>query len=251
MDQRNKIMKKVKVNTDFERLQLKAREALNFLECHPAMNDNIWPVIPWFSIQTVCKRGYCESAKRGVRVYRDSKDAPRFKKEFDEELKEFNEAEIKQQGALISIDVPYKKLFGEEWKFDHVEYWGELTFYMFSGKPTGKRWFDRANWQGYCGVEAGGRTFEEMIVKITEKFKKAYGDFDKQDFLTKEEKENNKNKSPFDFKPFVKDGIRYSRMLSNKEYKHVNDAELNLRWQKWFKTTENYKKNWASDKLIK
>ena len=240
---------KVKVNTDFERLQLKARDALNFLEVHPAMNGIFTDVMSslWFSIQTVCKRGYCEQARNAVRVYKNSKDAHRFKAEFEKELKDYNEEELKTQGPFVSIDVSYKKLFGEDWKFDHVEYWGELSFYMFQGKPTEKKNIDTKNWQTYCGVEAGGRTFEEMIVNITKKFKQAFGNFARDDFLTKKEKDNNKGKMPWHFKPYKRKGstVRYSRMVRNRDYMHINDAELNLRWQKWYKTTKHYKENWA------
>ena len=241
-------MKKVKVNTDFERLQLKARDALNFLEGHPAMSCIVIDVMSslWFSIQTVCKRGYSDYACKSVKVYKNSKEASRFKDRFDKELKNYNEEELKTQGPFVSIDVSYKELFGEEWAFDHVEYWGELSFYMFKGNPTDKNNIERKNWQSYCGVEAGGRTFEEMIVKITEKFKEAFGKFDKYDFLTKEENENNKDKEPFIFKQVKREGssLKYSTMVRNRKYKHVNDAGLNLRWQKWYKTTKHYKKNW-------
>ena len=241
--------RKIKVNTDFERLQLKARDALNFLERHPAMNGILSTPTSaiWFSIQTVCKRGYSEDARNSVSVYRKSKDAARFKDRFEKEMEDYNAEELKRWGSLISIDVSYKELFGEDWAFDHIEYWGELSFYMFQGRPTKKNNVDQKNWQACAGVEIGGRTYEEMVIKVVKEFKKNFGNFDKEDFLTKEEKENNKRKMPFHFKPFKKEGssLKYSTMVYDKDYMHVNDAELNLRWQKWYKTTDHYRKNWA------
>lgn len=47
----------MKVNTDFERLQLKARDAIDFMENHPAINNryNNLQMLLWFSIQITTK----------------------------------------------------------------------------------------------------------------------------------------------------------------------------------------------------
>ena len=152
---------------------------------------------------------------------------------------------MKSQGGLISIEVPYQEMFGEDWKFDHVEYWGELCFYQFDGKPTIKNWMDYKKWQRCSGVEASGRTFEEMVVSITKKFKKTFGNFTGDDFLTSKEKENHKKEHPFHRRK-IKGRPQYTRLIRNKKYKQVNEAEINLRWLKWFLKTDYGKKNWAA-----
>jgi hypothetical protein len=237
-------MNKIKVHTDFERLQLKARDAIDFLNGHPALISAVIDVRSalWFSIQTVCKRGYCESARDNLQIYKNSKHALRFKDQFEKELKNYSAEDLKRSNSFISIDVTYKELFGEDWKFDHVAYWGELSFYMFTGRPTRKNNIDLKNWQSYAGVEASGRTYEEMVINIAQKFKKAFGNFRSDDFLTQKEKENNRIKEPFHFKTYKK---IYSRIIHNRDYIHVNDAKLNLRWQTWYRKTAHYKKNWA------
>jgi hypothetical protein len=230
-------MKSVNVTSG---LQLKARDALWFLECHPASGEDVFNLIS-FSIQKVCKRGYDEIAKRGVQIRQSSKFAKRYKDELKKEVDEFIKEHPKAfecEKHFISIDVPYKELFGEEWKFDRTEYWGNVSFKVFMGSLKEKNaWMKQENWTSFEGFPAYTRTFEEMIIEFAKQFKKNLGDFCSEDFLTKTEKENHKKERVFVFA-----GER--SMKSNKKYIHVDRAELNRRWLKWFLKTEYCKKNW-------
>ncbi len=235
---------KVKVNTDFERLQLKARDAINFIDSHPAINNpySTTNECLWYSIQTVCKRGYCEDAIRGVSVYNKGENAKRFKKQFETERKE-DEEFYKKYPSLMKIDVPYEELFGEPWRFDHISYWGELSINIYD--PTSKEEKERDRWQRWCGVEANGRTFEEMMVKLAKVLRKDYGNFGYDSFMTEAELKNNKEEECFFFKP-VEDyrGLKgLTEMISNPKFIRVTEAEKNIRWQKWMK----YKKNKTFD----
>lgn len=244
---------KVIVNTELERLQMKAREAMRFMENHPAIASGVhgFHGSLFFSIETVCKNGYSEHAgKSGITVWRNSKLASRFKKEFEEELKDYTKEQIRNMDPYISITAPYEKVFGYSWKFDHVEYWGEITFSVFKGSPKRKDAYDRTRWTPCAGVETGGRSFEEMIINLADGFRKAYGNFKSDDFITKEEKEHNKGLSPFFTKPIKDKKLKKKygdccEMVSNKKYIHINEAEINLRWQKWFAKTPGGKK-WLS-----
>lgn len=234
--------------TEFEKLQIKARNAIYFLSEHPAISPtfDVFQALT-FSINPVCKRSYLESAKSGVTVRLSSKYANRFKKEFDEEIKEakYTEEELKTQRPLISIEVPYKKLFGEDWKFDHIEYWADMVFYQFEGKKDG--YIDQKNWQAIEALRSipASRTFEEMIVKVATRFKKLYGDFDCEDFLTKREIQNHKKEMAMLVvdKKTMPTGNIVSHMISNPKYIKVTYGEINQRWYKWFQTTDYYKKN--------
>jgi hypothetical protein len=241
--------------TKTEQLQIKARDAINFLEWHPALQTFITPLFTslYFSIQKVCKRGYHESCKRPMQIQIGEKIGMKYKEEFIAKLKELkkevDEKDYKLQSRFVTIWKKYEDVFGEPWKFDHVEYWGELGFYMFHGNTKKKiPWNDRyKNWQGYDGVTSSGRTFEEMIIKLASKFKKRYGNFDSNDFLTKEEKANHKKEDLWLPPIPCKTHRGYSTMKDNPKYINVSDAELNRRWVKWFSTTEYCKKNWGEE----
>jgi hypothetical protein len=230
---------KIKVNTDFERLQLKARNALYKIEEHPAITSlhGIQQCI-WFSIQPVCKRGYSQESIRGVSVYNKGKNAKRFKEQFDLEKKEDSKF-YEQYPFLLKIDVPYEELFGELWKFDHIEYWGELTLKVYNPKPTHNNDYDR--WDNWAGPHSSGRTYEEMIINLWKALKKDYGDFGYNSFMTPEELKNNKENEIFFFKE-VEDHPAYgkcSEMVANPNFIRVLDAEKNIRWQKWMKDNKN------------
>jgi hypothetical protein len=231
--------------TKFEKLQIQARDAIDFLSNHPAIPPifDLFQALR-FSINPVCKRRYLEDTGYGIKVGITSKYAKRFKEEFAEELNQYTEEELKTQRSLVSIQVSYKELFGEEWKFDHIEYWGEMCFFVFNGEDISG--IKQENWETYEAIRRikPTRTFEEMIVNIAKEFKKIYGNFCEYDFLTKKEKLNHKKQLPLITVERINSANhKISNLVSNPKYIKVTDAEINLRWYKWFKTTEYYKKN--------
>ena len=79
--------------------------------------------------------------------------------------------------------------------------------------------------------------------KKAKKVKKLFGDFKYDDFYTEKEKKNHEKYSPFNF---VKISGGMSQIASNSKYVDVPLGELNLRWWKWFETTKEYQKHYAS-----
>ena len=230
----------ISITAEYAALIEKMNKAKDFLEQHPALgggsvfsiHDNLW-----YSAQKVCKRGFCELRDGEIDVRYSPENYKRYKELFDIELKE--EPEIKE---FCRITVPYKDHFGEPWKFDHVEYWGEMSFVMFQGMDYSK-YFDPLKWGRYAGIETSGRSFEELIINAAKAFKRTYGNFSEEDFLTEKEKENHAKEWPFFFVP-CKDNPKLSRMEDNKKYFRVTDAEINRRWVKWFAKTPYAQKNW-------
>ena len=109
---------------------------------------------------------------------------------------------------------------------------------------------ERYYYQAYHAVDKVADNFEQLIIKISEQVKKDYGDFQYEDFYTEEEKEHNKNQQFCFFEPIDKldsKGRPYSRMVINDNYIRLTDAELNLRWWDWYRTTEHYKKHWDGE----
>lgn len=233
---------KVKVNTDLERLQLKAHEAFKFMEGHPAI-DNVYSSLfecLFYSVNAVCKRGYSNDVvKSGVSVYNKGENAKRFKERFDKELKEYGDDDnglyIKCP-SLVNIIVPYTELFGEPWKFDHVEYWGELTLKIYNkeSKEEHKPW----RWVNWSGPNASGRTYEEMVINMAKALKKGYGNFGYYSFMSPKEIQNNKDERPFFFKDST-DFKGCSEMINNPKYISVTNEEKNIRWQEWMKKNKN------------
>ncbi|MEM4260874.1 MAG: hypothetical protein QXG00_06560 [Candidatus Woesearchaeota archaeon] len=218
------------------------------LECHPAIpmvvgnfNQHLW-----YSLQGVCKHGYTEWVKKeGVAVWYNEKNYKKYKKLFDKEMKKYTDEELEKEKRLIRIYVPYKEMFGEPWKFDHAEYWGELSFYVYNKTDVKSRdkAFDRKNWCAYEGVNASGNSFEELIINIGKKFLKTFGNKIYDDYLTKEEKLNHKKQSPFLFNKKTPDGKGFY-MDNNPKYIYVTEAEINRRWLQDFIKTDYCKKHW-------
>jgi hypothetical protein len=243
----------------------KVNKAIEFLSEHPAVSpDSLFGRAISFSIQDVCKRGYDRIVdKMGVDIYPSHKCADRFKDEFDKEYKELEEdykkypkneeniRALKRDKRLVKIDVPYKKLFGESWKYARTEYWGEATFFIYQGKSDYRHWIKDRNpysWGAYSShINVTAPSFEELIVKIAERFKERFGNFEADDFLTKKEKQNHKKEEMFFHKKMKKSN--YSRLDRNSKYIHVSPAILNHRWAKWFLSTPYGKKTWDSKEL--
>ena len=227
-------------------MHLKAQEMIIRFERHPTMPplSSLWNSLD-FSIQQVCKRGWMEPFRGMVDVSKTPANYKKYKDLFDKEMEEeYTGEELELGDSFVTIEVPYKEVYGEDWKPDHIEYWGDTTFKVFIGKDFDKDW-DMKNWDNYAGVSASGRTFEEMIVNLGKKFFKTFGDFTESDFLTAAEKKNHEKYMPFYFKKCEDD--RFSTMETNKKFKRVSAAEINRRWVKWFAGTEYGKENWGND----
>jgi len=225
----------------------KYNNILSKLNQHPATSCSLVYTVEqllWHSLQEVCKHGYSHWAgKDGIHIPYNKKNYAKYKKYFDKELKESGEKDF---SALIYADVPYEVIYGEKWKFDHVEYWGEMSFVVFHGKDLSK-YHDIREWQLYHGVDANGRTYEELLINIGKKFLKTYGEWTDEDFLTK--KEYNNHQKYFMFKNGKKyenkDGFVGHTLERNPKYIRVETSEINRRWLKWFVTTDYCKKNWS------
>jgi hypothetical protein len=223
--------------------QIKAKNSLDFLREHPAFSsvegDSLFDGL-WFSMQACCKHGNNEHAGRsGITVWGDN---PKFK-----EYKDLFKEEKGLSDKLQSVNVPYERYFGKPWKFDHMEYWYELTFFVFKGNPyIDKETWDFKNWDRYAGPEGGERSFEDMLIKIEQQVKKIYGDFNSnKDFLTEEEKTNNKIVDPFCRKKKI--NKNYNEVTFNPRFISVSKGLINNRWVKWFMNTKYAKDNWGHD----
>lgn len=228
--------------------RLEASKALDFLRNHPAFafenGDSLCSGI-WFSMEPCCKYGYTEHAGiHGVTLY--SSD-PRFK-DFDDLLKEqYSEEELKNSSDFLSIEVPYERLFGEPWSYDHMEYWYEMTFFVFTGNPYKlENSYDAKFWSRYGGPEGSANTFEEMLIKVAKEVKEVFGDFNINDhFHTTAELLNQKNTEHVFWIPC--DDSKCKRLEWNNKYVNVYNGLINLRWIEWFMTTDYAKKNWQGD----
>jgi hypothetical protein len=223
---------------------LKAGKMLWKLSQHPALSDAVFNLLQLMTIDIVqvCKNGYTKPDRNGCLDIRYTPDNyKKYQKEFDTEFKEYSKEELEREKLLIRADIPYKKIYGYSWKPDHIEYWGELCFVAYIGKDL-KLWHDPRNWQRFSAVEASGRTFEEMVVKLGQKFFRAHGKFTEEDFLTDAEKKNHREQEIF-FSKAVRDGKAY-QMIPNPKYKTIYASEINRRWVKWFAGTAYGKKRW-------
>jgi hypothetical protein len=215
--------------------QQQAKKALDFLRGHPAFNhdggDSMFDGM-WFHMEECCKHGkskYC--GKTGIDVYDDSKDAQKYKKYFDKEYKDNHDEKFKK------VEIPYEVYYGEPWKFDHVEYWYELTFFVFNGDAWDiKEDWKPENWHRFGAPMGGANDFDSMLIKVANVVKKTFGNFSIYDesFETKTEKEYKKNLYK---KPLME--------ILNKDYAHIpTDGMKNLRWLAWFIKTPYCEKNW-------
>lgn len=245
---------------DFENKKLEAIEAINFLKSHPAVSPEIFSANICegidFWMNPVCKNGYSDYVKHsGVSVYIDSQWGEKYK---DLLIKRWEEDGIvdPDMQRFSSVDIPYEEIFGEPWTFDHVEYWWEITFFVFAGNPYDRTdLYEHKKWQRYAGCykgkEGASETFEDMIINAAKCVKEEYGDFGNwQDFYTPEEIKNHKEERPFgDFKPI---GNGMSEVIFNDRHVQIGRGLINLRWLKWyidFKTEPVILEDWGQDTL--
>jgi len=231
-------------------LQVKAKEAFEFINSHPALDNPAGPACfpcnaMWFYMAPCCKRGISDSSKTKISIWRGQKGWEKFKDQFDKEHKD----DPTCPKTLQRIYVPYKDFYGEPWKFDHMEYWYEITFYAFHGDPyldDAKEWADPVKWQGYRGPEGGANTFDEMLIDCAKKVKKELGDFNSYyDMHTQKELKNHRKHSPFNFKKLKGNKKGLSTMDRNSDYLSVSPGEINLRWLRWYAKTPMCKKDWG------
>lgn len=227
---------------------LRAQKTMYELAGHPALSDSaVFSLLELMAIDIalVCKQGHIEPYRQGcIDVRYTQANYKKYKEEFDKEFRDYTPEELKKEKVLIWADVPYKKVYGEEWKPDHIEYWGELSFVAFIGKNF-KVWHDRHKWTHFVGVSASGRTFEEMIVNLGKRFFNSFGKFNTEDFMTQAEKKNHENEKVFFSKP-CKDYPKCSELISNPKYKKILASDINRRWVKWYNKNKVSKEQWGT-----
>jgi len=242
-------MKKIDKERVEQAKRIKAIKALDFLRCHPAFSTDVFGDSlfdgAWFMMTECCKRGRTDySGKHGVTIYRGDKGWRKYEDRFEEEHKDDKDT----PKNLQNIDISYEEWYGEPWKFDHVEYWYETTFFIFEGNPYGAimEHSDYHKWGRYAGPQGGANTFEDMVINCAKKVKRAFGDFDDfKDFRLPEEIANHKEQDSFNFRD-IKSGKSkgFFRMIKNKDSLDVYNGLVNVRWLKWFMTTDYCKKHW-------
>ena len=275
----------------------KYREAVNFLNDHPAVNTHSGSFFSQLTFWTnqICRNGivkddFCKDDKKVmVSFFYGSEGFNKYKDEyFDREERE-GELQI-----FDHVDVPYSVVYGYDWKLDKYQYAGDCCLFRFnknclenyicikafkdcslgeefSGirlnmlksqiteqelkdnfigvvkdiREDGHWLRGREFYRAYQGIYVESDTWEEMVIDMAEKVKKNYGNFSYMDFYTDEEKENNAKEDVAFFEKIEDDEHEgMSKMIFNEKFIHVSDAELNLRWWEWYKTTEHYEKNW-------
>ena len=226
--------------------KIKATEALNFLREHPALNNDGGDSLfngSWFHMELCCKNGITKwGGDDGVTIWKSNLNWEKYAEYFRDNEEDYLPTE------LHSAKVPYEVVYGEPWKADHMEYWYEICFCVFEGDPYSKDdRFDYTKWARYGGPEGGANSFEEMLIKAAAEVKEAYGNFDSyQSFITPSEKNNHMNVPPMTFEP-IPEKPHYSTGIFNHEYQDVSQGLTNLRWLRWFITTDYAKKNWESN----
>lgn len=222
-----------------------AEAALDFLREHPALNNGGGDSLVdgmCFMMQKCCKHNQSESCgKYGVKIYHD--EYQKYKDIFDEEYKDMSEEE--EPLKFRCIDVPYERMYGEPWQYDHMEYWYELTFFVFEGNPYS---FDEScdfkNYERCSGPHGGANTFEDMLIDAATTVKALFGDYNRWEgsLYLPEEIACRRATEPFTAEDIP--GSLFKRMIFNKENVDVNDGLINLRWLGKMIDTDYIKKNW-------
>jgi hypothetical protein len=227
---------------EHEEKKLKAVAAIDFLYYHPAISPEIYNSDisdgVSFSLHPVCKNGYSDCSKSGVTVYSGSKLGEKFKEELEKECKEMGIIDPKDR-EIVSVQIPYEKAFGYPWAFDHVEFWWELTFFVFDGDTDNfVHSFDYNKWIRYSGDYIlpdlpSCLSFEDMVIQIADAVKEMFGDFNKsEDFRNEGETETDK----------------YGNLLP------IHEGIINRRWLNWYIKKEGESKiaeEWGDGILAK
>jgi hypothetical protein len=199
-------------------------EALNFLQDHPALptdTHSFGRVFDWY-LTPVCKRGRPEGH---YKIYAGDKEADEYKHLFDED---YEPSEIDE---FSYVEIPYEKKFGEKWKFDHVEYGYEITFFVYRGKSYDlKASMDAANWDACCGPRGYADSMEGLILDAAEKVKKELGNFNNEHFIRDNEKANHEKHGPFLFEEITANNRKSYKAYDDPDYMSISSAQLNRRW---------------------
>jgi len=227
--------------------QIKAKEALEFLRDHPALNNDGGDSLfngAWFHMELCCKNGQSKwVVEDGITIYKSNPNWEKYKEYFNDEDREDYLPE-----ELQSTKVPYAVVYGEPWKADHVEYWYEICFFVFDGDPYDKKdRYDYNKWDRYGGPEGGANSFEEMLIAAADEVKAAFGDFNSYDsFMTTEEVKNHASVKPMFFEPII-DKPGFNTGIFNDKYVDISQGLSSLRWLKWFITTDYANENWKDN----
>jgi hypothetical protein len=225
--------------------QIKAKEALEFLREHPALNNDGGDSLfngAWFHMELCCKNGQSKFAgEDGVSIWKSDPNWEKYKEYFDEDQNDDLPDELHE------AKVPYAVVYGEPWVADHMEYWYETCFFVFNGDPYDKKdRYDYRKWERYGGPEGGANSFEEMLIAAADEVKSALGAFNSYDsFITEAEVKNHSDVEFIFFEP-VSDKPGYKTITVNDKYVDISQGLKNLRWLKWFIATDYFKENWNS-----
>jgi hypothetical protein len=226
-------------------------KARSFLQSHPAIGWSTKEGDLFFSIHEVCKRGISEDGP--ITVWNTPTNRKKFKKDFD---KRYDKEEL-DKNPLCSIYKKYKDVYGEEWKFHHIEYWWETSFSVFEGDVSreSNEWMDMTKWQNYEHGSGGTLTLEEAYIDAANIAKKTLGDFYYDSFINDIEKENHKKHHRFNlkksdkkgtFNPFTGRNEELTELVDNNKHLNVSNGMQNRRWLNWFFKTPYCKKNWKT-----
>lgn len=203
--------------------------ALDFLNNHPSMTQISSSYMNECAFWMVgrCKRGLANQDVISV-----STIDPRF-----------NEFKHKLEPNDDFVYVSYYEFYGEPWELDHVEYGLSTTFFVYEKDipPSVKTHVD---WMRYEGFRKFGSSFEEIIIATAIEVSEIFGSFDRESFLTEEERNNHANSSAF-FESEIPGDLENMQLNSNPSYLWVSDEEINRRWLKWFVKTDWCKKHWG------
>lgn len=230
-------------------IQQQAIKALDFLRSHPAISwndgDSLFSGL-WFDMVECCKNGKSSCVEHyGIDVFKGEDGWEKWKYKFEQEYKD------DQDLTFQSVNVSYEEYYGEKWKFDHVEYWYELTFFVYTGDVYVddygvNSYLKQENWSRYSGPMGGATSFDKMLIDIANKVKEVFGDFNyvkiQSNLYTPEETEW-MHKKYHNVKLTLKE-LNSDSFSKNNIDLHV--GIMNLRWLKWFMETEYAKEQWGS-----
>ena len=243
-----------------EELAKKFYVSQDFLNHHPGiskglMDNTVKEFNCWADdvcVNNKSKRDYREKPENvTVHFHRGSEG---FVKYFESRIKdEDGEDDTKLEddrefAEFDTIEVPYRVVYGCEWAYDRTVWNGEYSIHKFIGDPKKKvkPQQEYKYWNSYEGTHIFNMdSYEELIIALAEDVKKNLGDFGYESFLTDEEKANHEKERLFFFVP-TKEGNAFE-MKHNRRHIDVSEEEKNLRWWKWFRTTEYYKAHWDGE----